>query len=297
MYILKSYERDIHKIISLGLAHFGLDWNMFNSNFRYLYFWAHTLLTELRLSSSRLLSKLPCRPSHTNHLLSQAKMKVLRPEITWIGRKIQEDPIEASRKRMKLTTKPVCSDGRLICTLIQIPFMYASFQFFHQLSSWSNNSFLWADDLSSFDQVAKLPFTFRCTAYYASLLPILAAIADSFYMKMTSGDQQTDGTATRRHAWYGGEIMKIMIYVLPIMIYFFNSYGAGSSLYNFISNLITIGIMLSSKAMNTFLKKFTRRFKRQIKRAEKNKGSSNRNRKWWKKPKSKKTTKEEIYFI
>jgi YidC/Oxa1 family membrane protein insertase len=65
-------------------------------------------------------------------------------------------------------------------------------------------------------------------------------------MKMTSGDQQMappqDGMPDM------GKIMKIMIYLSPLMmLIFFNSYGAGLSLYNFISNLVTIGIMLVIK--------------------------------------------------
>jgi YidC/Oxa1 family membrane protein insertase len=107
--------------------------------------------------------------------------------------------------------------------------------------------FLWADDLSSFDQVAKLPFHIPLYGDHVSLFPILAAIAIFFYMKMTSGDQQM-ATPQQEGMPDMAKMMKIMIYVSPIMmLIFFNSYGAGLSLYNFISNLITIGIMLVIK--------------------------------------------------
>jgi YidC/Oxa1 family membrane protein insertase len=67
-------------------------------------------------------------------------------------------------------------------------------------------------------------------------------------MKMTSGDQQM--AAPQQEGMPDmAKIMKIMIYVSPIMmLIFFNSYGAGLSLYNFISNLITIGIMFVIKS-------------------------------------------------
>jgi len=107
-------------------------------------------------------------------------------------------------------------------------------------------SFLWADDLSSFDQIAKLPFHIPMYGDHISLFPILAAIAIFFYMKMTSGDQmaapQQEGMPDM------AKMMKYMIYISPIMmLVFFNTYGAGLSLYNFISNLITIGIMFVIK--------------------------------------------------
>jgi YidC/Oxa1 family membrane protein insertase len=128
-----------------------------------------------------------------------------------------------------------------------MPFMMASFQFFPSVFDLRQKSFLWADDLSSFDQIIKLPFTIPMYGDHISLFPILAAIAIFFYMKMTSGDQamaqpQQEGMPDM------AKMMKIMIYISPIMmLIFFNSYGAGLSLYNLISNLITIGIMIVIK--------------------------------------------------
>jgi YidC/Oxa1 family membrane protein insertase len=79
------------------------------------------------------------------------------------------------------------------------------------------------------------------------LFPILAAIAIFFYMKMTSGDQQM-AAPTQEGMPDMSKMMKYMIYISPVMmLIFFNSYGAGLSLYNFISNLITIGIMIVIK--------------------------------------------------
>jgi YidC/Oxa1 family membrane protein insertase len=134
-----------------------------------------------------------------------------------------------------------------IPALIQLPFMYASFQFFPSAFELRQKSFLWADDLSSFDQVVKLPFHVPMYGDHISLFPILAAIAIFFYMKMTSGDQQM--AAPQQEGMPDmAKMMKYMIYISPIMmLIFFNSYGAGLSLYNFISNLITIGIMFVIK--------------------------------------------------
>jgi len=97
------------------------------------------------------------------------------------------------------------------------------------------------------DEVVKLPFHIPLYGSHISLFPILAAIAIFFYMKMTSGDQQM-AAPSQEGMPDMAKMMKIMIYVSPLMmLFFFNSYGAGLSLYNFISNLITIGIMIVIK--------------------------------------------------
>ena len=180
--------------------------------------------------------------------LSQAKMKVLRPEITELGEKFKKDPMKKQQETMKLYNKAgVNPMAGCIPALIQLPFMYASFQFFPSAFELRQKSFLWADDLSSFDSIAKLPFNIPLYGDHVSLFPILAAIAIFFYMKMTSGDQQM--AAPQQEGMPDmAKMMKIMIYVSPLMmLIFFNSYGAGLSLYNFISNLITIGIMFVIK--------------------------------------------------
>jgi YidC/Oxa1 family membrane protein insertase len=101
--------------------------------------------------------------------------------------------------------------------------------------------------LSSYDVIAELPFYIPFYGNHISLFPILAGIAIFFYMKMTTGDQQM-AQPQQEGMPDMGKIMKVMIYISPIMmIIFFNMYASGLSLYYFISNLITIGIMLVIK--------------------------------------------------
>jgi YidC/Oxa1 family membrane protein insertase len=195
-----------------------------------------------------ILIKIAMSPITYKSFLSQAKMKVLRPEILELGEKFKKDPMKKQQETMKLYNKAgVNPMAGCIPALIQIPFMYASFQFFPSAIELRQKSFLWADDLSSFDEIAKLPFNIPVYGSHVSLFPILAAIAIFFYMKMTTGDQAMaqppqDGMPDM------GKIMKIMIYLSPLMmLLFFNNYGSGLSLYNFISNLITIGIMIVIK--------------------------------------------------
>jgi len=134
-----------------------------------------------------------------------------------------------------------------IPALLQIPVFYALFSFFPSAFELRQKSFLWADDLSSYDTIAKLPFHVPFYGDHVSLFPILASVAIFFYMQMTTGQQmpqqpQQEGMPDM------AKMMKIMMYISPVMmLFFFNNYASGLSLYYFISNLITILIMLVIK--------------------------------------------------
>ncbi len=239
---LKAYDKNLDRIIPLG-------WGIFGWINKYIFSPLYGFLSDyisygIAIIIFTVLIKLAMSPITYKSFLSQAKMKVLRPEITDFGEKYKKDPMKKQQETMKLYNKAgVNPMAGCIPALIQLPFMYASFQFFPSAYILRQKSFLWADDLSSFDQIFKLPFNIPLYGDHVSLFPILAAIAIFFYMKMTTGDQQM--AAPQQEGMPDmGKIMKMMIYISPIMmLIFFNSYGSGLSLYNFISNLITIGIM------------------------------------------------------
>lgn len=243
---LKAYDKNLDKIIPLGWGIFGwINKFIFIPLFGFL---SSYIAYGIAIIVFTILIKIAMSPITFKSFLSQAKMKVLRPEITELGEKFKKDPMKKQQETMKLYSKAgVNPMAGCIPALIQLPFMYASFQFFPSAFELRQKSFLWADDLSSFDQIAKLPFHIPMYGDHISLFPILAAIAIFFYMKMTSGDQQM--AAPQQEGMPDmAKMMKYMIYISPIMmLIFFNSYGAGLSLYNFISNLITIGIMIVIK--------------------------------------------------
>ena len=243
---LKSYDQNLEKIISLGWGVFGwINKFIFIPLFGFL---SDYIPYGIAIIVFTILIKIAMSPITFKSFLSQAKMKVLRPEITELGEKFKKDPMKKQQETMKLYNKAgVNPMAGCIPALIQLPFMYASFQFFPSAFELRQKSFLWADDLSSFDEVIRLPFYIPFYGNHISLFPVLASIAIFFYMKMTSGDQQM--AAPQQEGMPDmAKMMKIMIYVSPIMmLFFFNSYGAGLSLYNFMSNLITIGIMIVIK--------------------------------------------------
>jgi YidC/Oxa1 family membrane protein insertase len=243
---LKAYDKNLDKIVPLGWGLFGwINKFVFIPLFGFL---SSYIAYGIAIIIFTILIKLAMSPITYKSFLSQAKMKVLRPEITELGEKFKKDPMKKQQETMKLYNKAgVNPMAGCIPALIQIPFMYASFQFFPSAFELRQKGFLWADDLSSFDSIAKLPFNIPVYGDHVSLFPILASIAIFFYMKMTSGDQQM--AAPQQEGMPDmAKMMKIMIYISPVMmLLFFNNYGSGLSLYNFISNLITIGIMFVIK--------------------------------------------------
>jgi YidC/Oxa1 family membrane protein insertase len=244
--ILNNYDKNLEELVPLGWGIFGwINKFIFIPLFGFL---GSFLSYGVAIIIFTVIIKLAMSPITYKSFLSQAKMKVLKPEITELNEKFSKDPMKKQQETMKLYNKAgVNPMAGCIPALIQLPFMYASFQFFPSALELRQKGFLWASDLSSYDSVFKLPFNIPLYGDHVSLFPILAAIAIFFYMKMTTGDQQM--AAPQQEGMPDmSKIMKMMIYISPIMmLIFFNNYGSGLSLYNFISNLITIGIMFVIK--------------------------------------------------
>jgi YidC/Oxa1 family membrane protein insertase len=244
--LLKTYDRNLEDIVALGWGIFGwINRHAFIPMFGFLTLfiqqgWAIVLFT--------ILVKLVMSPITYKSFLSQAKMKVLRPEIAELGEKFKKEPMKKQQETMKLYNKAgVNPMAGCVPGLLQMPVFYALFQFFPSELSLRQKGFLWADDLSSFDSIYELPFHIPAYGNHISLFPILASIAIFFYMKMTTGDQQMQAPQQEGMPDMA-KMMKIMVYISPLMmLLFFNSYASGLSLYYFISNTITIGIMLVIK--------------------------------------------------
>jgi len=180
--------------------------------------------------------------------LSQAKMKVIKPETTEIAEKYKDNPMKKQQETMALYSKAGVSPmAGCIPALMQLPVFYALFMFFPSAFDLRQKSFLWAEDLSSYDTIIDLPFNIPFYGDHVSLFPILASVAIFFYMRMTTG-QQAAAQPTQEGMPDMQKMMKYMIYFSPLMmLVFFNNYASGLSLYYFVSNLITIGIMLVIK--------------------------------------------------
>ncbi|MBT8290756.1 MAG: membrane protein insertase YidC, partial [Muriicola sp.] len=178
-----------------------------------------------------IIVRLLMSPVTYKSYLSQAKMKVLKPEITEISEKYKDNAMKKQQETMKLYNKAGVSPmSGCVPALLQLPIFYALFMFFPTSFALRQKSFLWAEDLSSYDTIAQLPFSIPFYGDHVSLFPILASIAIFIYMMMTTGqNMQTQP---------GMPNMKFIMYLSPLMmLFFFNNYASGLSLYYFVSNL------------------------------------------------------------
>jgi len=245
--ILNNYkDKNLDEIIPLG-------WGIFGWINRFAFIPVFMFLSKLlpygvSIIVFTILVRLLMSPVTYKSYVSQAKMKVLRPEIQELNEKFKKDPMKKQQETMKLyNSAGVNPMAGCLPAVMQIPVFYALFQFFPSFFDLRQQSFLWATDLSSYDSVYHLPFYIPFYGDHVSLFPILASVAIFFYMKMTTGDQAMSAPPQEGMPDMS-KLMKIMIYISPLMmLIFFNNYASGLSLYYFISNLITIGIMLVIK--------------------------------------------------
>jgi len=223
-------------------------WGIFGWINRYVFTPFYSLLSTyfpygIAIVIMTILVRLAMSPVTYKSYLSQAKMKVLKPEITELGEKYKDNAMKKQQETMKLYGKAGVSPmSGCVPAFLQMPIFYALFMFFPTSFALRQKSFLWADDLSSFDTIYQFPEGFSIPFYgdHISLFPILASVAIFFYMMMTTGQNMPQQP--------GMPNMKFIMYLMPFfMLFFFNNYASGLSLYYFVSNLITIFIMLAIK--------------------------------------------------
>lgn len=181
-----------------------------------------------------LIIKLVLFPLTYKSYMSQAKMRVLKPQIDEINKKIPADKaMERQQAVMKLYKKAgVNPMGGCLPMLLQMPILIALFYFFPGAIELRQKSFLWATDLASYDSIATLPFTIQFYGNHVSLFCLLMTITNILYMWYNSKNQPQNDQMKG---------MQTMMYIMPIMFLFiFNSYSSGLSYYYFIATLITI---------------------------------------------------------
>jgi YidC/Oxa1 family membrane protein insertase len=247
VYLGPTDVKELAKFSTLGLEDsipFG--WGIFGWINRYVFTPTYTFLIGylpygIAIIVMTILVRLLMSPVTYKSYLSQAKMKVLKPEITEINDKFKDNAMKKQQETMKIYNKAgVNPMSGCVPALVQMPIFYALFMFFPTSFALRQKSFLWADDLSSYDTILELPFYIPFYGDHVSLFPILASVAIFFYMMMTTGQNMPTQP--------GMPNMKFIIYLSPVMmLIFFNSYASGLSLYYFVSNLITIFIMLAIK--------------------------------------------------
>lgn len=178
-----------------------------------------------------LVIKLMLSPFTFKAYLSQAKMKVLRPEVEEIQGKHKEDPMKMQQEMMGLYRKAGVSPlGGCLPMLLQLPILIAMFRFFPQSIELRQESFLWAKDLSTYDSILDLPFHIWGYGDHVSLFTLLMTVSTLLITMVNSQSTMTNPQ------------MKWMMYLMPIIFLgVFNNYSAGLSYYYFLANTISIG--------------------------------------------------------
>ena len=239
-YVLNESYEGISDSIWFGWGIFG--WINENIFFPLYYYLSSFFSAGIAIIVMVILTRLVMSPVQYKMYLGQAKMRILKPEISEVSEKYKDDPMKRNQETMKIYNQAGANPlAGCVPALIQLPVFYALFCFFPVAFALRGESFLWADDLSSYDVIAELPFYIPFYGDHVSLFPITAAIAMFFYTKM-SGSQQMQPSQP------GMPNMKFIMYVIPFtLLIFFNNFASGLSLYYTISNILTIIIMLTIK--------------------------------------------------
>ena len=239
-HMLSSYEEDLKltRLIPLGWTLFRwinagviipvFDWlGKFISNYGIIIL----VLT--------FLIKMVLWPLTYKSYVSQAKMRILAPDIAKINEKYpnQEDALKKQQKTMELYRQAGANPmGGCLPMLLQMPILIAMFTFFPSCIELRGQSFLWANDLSAPDKIIQwgthIPIISSLFGNHVSLFCLLMTVTNILYTWMTTKSQPSSQSMPG---------MKWMMYLMPLMfLFFFNNYASGLSYYYFISLLITI---------------------------------------------------------
>lgn len=188
-----------------------------------------------------ILVKVVVFPATWKTYMSSAKMRVLKPKIDEINKKYpkQEDAMKKQQEVMGLYSQyGVSPMGGCLPMLLQFPILMALFMFVPSAIELRQQSFLWADDLSTYDAFITFPFHIPFLGNHLSLFCLLMTVTNILNTKYTMQQQDT-GAQPQMAA------MKWMMYLMPIMFLFvLNDYPSGLNYYYFISTLISVATMM-----------------------------------------------------
>ncbi len=179
-----------------------------------------------------LIIKVILFPLTYKSYVSQAKMKLLKPELDELKEKYKDDQQGFAQAQMKLWGKAGVNPlGGCLPMLLQMPILVAMYYFFPSSIELRQEKFLWADDLSTYDSILNLPFNIPFYGDHVSLFTLLMTVTSIIYAVSNARlTGQQDGP------------MKYMPYIFPIMLLgIFNSFPAALTYYYFLQNVISYG--------------------------------------------------------
>jgi YidC/Oxa1 family membrane protein insertase len=218
---LYSFVRPINKYILMPVFDFFAG---FIKNFGWVIF----LLT--------IFIRVVTSPLTYSSYLSSAKMKVLKPELDEIKKKLGDDQQGFAMEQMKLFREAGVNPlGGCIPALLQIPIFFALYSFFNSNITLRGQSFLWSHDLSSYDSIATLPFTIPSFGNHISLFTLTAVITSLLMSVYNMAMTPTQDNPA----------LKYMPYIFPfILLFIFNGLPSALTWYYTVSNVITLLMQL-----------------------------------------------------
>ena len=238
-----SDNLDLQSLVYMG-------WPIIKWINRFVFLYAFDFLTGLGLNMGivllllTIIVKVVVFPLMKKSYVASANMRVLRPKMDEINAKYpkQEDAMLKQQEVMKLYSEyGVSPMGGCLPMLIQMPIWIALFNFIPNYIEMRGESFLWADDLSTYDDVINWGFNIWGIGDHLSLFCILWCVSTVANSIITQRQQSYAMTAEQQQQM---SMMKWMTYLMPIIFFFsFNSYSSGLNWYYFVSGLISILMM------------------------------------------------------
>ncbi len=235
--LLKAENNDLHKIIPLSQDIVIFRWmkifneffiipifdflSQFFSNYGVIIFFL-TLIVKLLLT-----------PLSFKTFRSGVAMKVLKPELDKLKAKHGDDQQAFAQEQMKIFNEYGVSPlGGCMPMLLQMPILFAMFSFFPAAIELRHEPFLWATDLSTYDNVLTLPFTIPFYGNHVSLFALLMTATQIATTVYTQRLQPSSPQADQ---------MKMMSYIMPlIFLFMFNSFPAAITYYYLLQNVMSI---------------------------------------------------------
>ena len=242
--LLKKFEgKEFDTILPLGWSFIGtLNRIFFVPVYNWLSDWgiaAGWVIFLMTIATKLILSPVMFK----QHKLS-AMMKVVKPEIEEVTEKFkgQENAMKRQQAIMEIYRKAGINQmAGCLPALVQIPIFYALFRFFPNMIDLRGKGFWFANDLTAYDDLIKLPFHIPLIGEHISIFAVACTIVVLIYTIMTSGQMQQPQQE-------GMPNMKVMMYIFPITFFFFlNTSSSGLSWYYFVSNALNILIILAIK--------------------------------------------------
>lgn len=240
---LSDKELDLEDLVYLG-------WPLFKWINRWFILYLFDWLSSWGLSMGivllllTLLIKLLVYPTTKKSYLSSAKMRVLKPKMDVISAKYPkpEDAMKKQQEMMQLYSQyGVSPMGGCLPMLIQMPIWIALFNFVPNAIELRGQSFLWADDLSAYDDVINWGTNLWLIGDHLSIFCLLFCLTNIVNTWISMRQQQNSMVGEQAQQM---KMMQYMMYIMPVMFFFmFNNYSSGLNYYYFLSGLSSILIM------------------------------------------------------